>query len=128
MNKTNTDQWTTRSLLEWMSERFENQSINSPRLISEMLMSHVLGSRQIDLYANIDRIASESELETLRTFVKRTLKNEPVQYIVGKAWFFGAEFNVNESINSPAFLVALSIAVILEPCSLAAFSRKALKI
>ena len=32
------------------------------------------------------------------------------------------------STNSPAFRVALSIAVILEPCSLAAFSRKALKI
>ena len=31
------------------------------------------------------------------------------------------------STRSPAFLVALSIAVILEPCSLAAFSKNALK-
>ncbi len=30
------------------------------------------------------------------------------------------------STKSPAFLVALSIAVILDPCSLAAFSKKAL--
>ena len=34
---------------------------------------------------------------------------------------------VNLSTKSPALRVALSIAVILEPCSLAAFSNKALK-
>jgi hypothetical protein len=34
---------------------------------------------------------------------------------------------VSLSTKSPAFLVALSIAVILDPCSLAAFSKKALK-
>ena len=101
MNKTNTEQWTTRSLLEWMSERFQNHNIDSPRLISEMLMSHLLGGQRIDLYANVDRIASEDELVSLRSFVKRTLDNEPVQFIVGKVWFFGAEFNVNPSTLIP---------------------------
>ena len=101
MNKTNTEQWTTRSLLEWMSERFEKHNIDSPRLISEMLMSHVLGGQRIDLYAHVDRIASEEELVSLRSFVKRTLDNEPVQFIVGKVWFFGAEFNVNPSTLIP---------------------------
>jgi release factor glutamine methyltransferase len=101
VNKTNTEQWTTRTLLEWMSERFENHNIDSPRLISEMLMSHVLGGQRIDLYAHVDRIASEEELVSLRSFVKRTLDNEPVQFIVGKVWFFGAEFNVNPSTLIP---------------------------
>ena len=76
-----------------MRERFENHNIDSPRLISEMLMSHVLGGQRIDLYADVDRIASKEELVSLRSFVKRTLDNEPVQFIVGKVWFFGAEFN-----------------------------------
>ena len=101
MNKTNTEQWTTRLLLEWMSERFETHNIDSPRLISEMLMSHVLGGQRIDLYAHVDRIASEEELVSLRSFVKRTLDNEPVQFIVGKVWFFGAEFDVNPSTLIP---------------------------
>lgn len=84
-----------------MSERFENHNIDSPRLISEMLMSHVLGGQRIDLYAHVDRIASDDELVSLRSFVKRTLDNEPVQFIVGKAWFLGAEFNVNPSTLIP---------------------------
>jgi release factor glutamine methyltransferase len=101
VNKINTEQWTTRALLEWMRERFENNNIDSPRLISEMLMSHVLGGERIDLYANVDRIASEAELDSLRSYVKRTLDNEPVQYIVGKVWFLGSEFNVNASTLIP---------------------------
>ena len=84
-----------------MRERFENHNIDSPRLISEMLMSHVLGGQRIDLYADVDRIASKEELVSLRSFVKRTLDNEPVQFIVGKVWFFGAEFNVNPSTLIP---------------------------
>ena len=84
-----------------MTERFKNNDIDSPRLISEMLMEHVLGKEQIDLYANADRVASDEELKTLRSFVKRTLKNEPVQYIVGKAWFFGTKLNVDKSTLIP---------------------------
>ena len=84
-----------------MSDSFKGHDIDSPRLISEMLLSHVLGGQRIDLYATVDRIASEEELETLRSFVQRTLQHEPVQYIVGKVWFFGAEFNVNDSTLIP---------------------------
>lgn len=84
-----------------MSERFEKHNIDSPRLISEMLLSHVLDGQRIDLYAHVDRIASDDELVSLRSFVKRTLDNEPVQFIVGKVWFLGAEFNVNPSTLIP---------------------------
>jgi release factor glutamine methyltransferase len=94
-------QWTTRGLLAWMTERFEENQIESPRLISEMLLTHILGGQRIDLYANADRKATEEERETLRALVKRALAHEPVQYIVGKTWFNGLEFNVNSSTLIP---------------------------
>jgi release factor glutamine methyltransferase len=84
-----------------MAERFEEHQIDSPRLISEMLLTHVLGGQRIDLYANADRLATEQERETLRTLVKRALSHEPVQYIVEKGWFNGLEFNVNSSTLIP---------------------------
>ncbi len=84
-----------------MTSRFEEHSIDSPRLISEMLLTHVFGGQRIDLYANADRHATEEERETLRSLVKRTLEHEPVQYIVGKAWFNGLEFAVNRSTLIP---------------------------
>ncbi len=93
--------WTTRTLLEWMATCFKEHSIESPRLISEMLLTHVLGGARIDLYANANRKATEEERETLRSLVKRTLEHEPVQYIVGKTWFNGLEFNVNSSTLIP---------------------------
>jgi release factor glutamine methyltransferase len=84
-----------------MTSRFEENQIDSPRLISEMLLTHVLGGQRIDLYANANRPATDDEREILRSYVKRTLEHEPVQYIVGKAWFNGMEFTVNSSTLIP---------------------------
>lgn len=101
MTQTHPNQWTTRSLLDWMTARFEENAIDSPRLISEMLLSYVLGGQRIDLYATADRRATDNERDTLRALVKRTLEHEPVQYIIGKAWFNGLEFSVNSSTLIP---------------------------
>jgi release factor glutamine methyltransferase len=84
-----------------MTQRFESNQIDSPRLISEMLLTHVIGGERIDLYANVDRIATDGELADLRSFVKRTLDHEPVQYIVGSTWFYGLQFDVNSSTLIP---------------------------
>ncbi len=84
-----------------MTQRFESNQIDSPRLISEMLLTHVFGGERIDLYANVDRIATDGELADLRSFVKRTLNHEPVQYIVGSTWFYGLQFDVNSSTLIP---------------------------
>jgi len=35
--------WTTRSLLAWMSEAFTRKDLDSPRLMAELLLAHVLG-------------------------------------------------------------------------------------
>ncbi len=101
VTNTKANQWTTRTLLEWMTSRFQENEIESPRLISEMLLTHVIGGERIDLYANVERNATEEERDALRSYVKRTLEHEPVQYIVGKAWFNGMEFLVNSSTLIP---------------------------
>jgi release factor glutamine methyltransferase len=95
-----------------MTTTFEAKNIESPRLISEMLLQHVLGGERIDLYADINRGATDQELEKLRLNVKRTLEHEPVQYIVGKAWFNGLEFLVNSSTLIPRTCTE----VIVEEC------------
>jgi release factor glutamine methyltransferase len=84
-----------------MTNHFQENAIESPRLISEMLLTHLFGGQRIDLYANIDRIATEDERDTLRSYIKRTIEHEPVQYIVGKTWFYGLEFDVNISTLIP---------------------------
>jgi len=93
--------WTTRKLLAWMSEAFTRNKLDSPRLMSEMLMSHVLGCQRLRLYMEPDRPATELEKKALRDLVARAIKHEPVQYLVGECVFFGLTFTVDQRVLIP---------------------------
>ena len=95
------DLWTTRRLLAWMQQAFASKGLDSPRLLAELLMAHVLGCERLKLYLDPDRPASPLERQTLRELVARALKHEPVQYLVGEAWFFGLPFNVDKRVLIP---------------------------
>lgn len=93
--------WTTRRLLKWMTEHFTAKEVDSPRVVAEMLLAHVLGCERLRLYMEVDRPASAPELSRLRDLVARAAKHEPVQYLVGEAWFFGKPYSVNRSTLIP---------------------------
>ena len=93
--------WTTRRLLEWMTGHFTAKSIDAPRVVSEMLLSHVIGCDRLRLYMEVDRPAQPLELASLREFVARAANHEPVQYLVGHAWFFGRMYSVTRSVLIP---------------------------
>lgn len=93
--------WTTRALLAWMIDAFTKKGLDSPRLMAELLVSHVIGCDRIRLYMDADRPASPLEREQLRDLVGRALKHEPVQYLVGEGWFFGLPFYVDKNTLIP---------------------------
>lgn len=96
-----TETWTTRRLLAWMQEAFFKKDLDSPRLLAEMLVSHVIGCDRMKLYLDPDRPVSPLERDTLRNLVARALKHEPVQYLVSEAWFFGMPFHVDRRVLIP---------------------------
>jgi release factor glutamine methyltransferase len=93
--------WKILELLKTTEELFRNRSISSPRLNAEMLLAAALKTERIRLYIDFEKPLTETELEDFRSKVKRRLNNEPVQYILGKAHFFGLEFNVSPSVLIP---------------------------
>lgn len=93
--------WTTRRLLKWMTDHFTAKAVDSPRVVAEMLLSHVLDCERMRLYMEADRPASTVELATLRGLVQRAASHEPVQHLVGHAWFFGKQFAVDRSTLIP---------------------------
>lgn len=101
VSATASETWTTRKLLAWMSEAFTRNKLDSPRLMSEMLMSHVLGCQRLRLYMEPDRPATELEKKALRDLVARAIKHEPVQYLVGECVFFGLTFTVDKRVLIP---------------------------
>ncbi len=84
-----------------MSEAFTRNKLDSPRLFAELLLSHILGCDRLKLYMDADRPATELERQTLRELVGRALKNEPVQYLVGEAWFYGMPLHVDRRVLVP---------------------------
>jgi release factor glutamine methyltransferase len=94
------DLWTTRRLLAWIGSHLGDHAVHNPDLMARMLMSHVLGGTDIELFTDLDRPASEQERATLRGLVVRAAAQEPVQYLIGRADFFGRSFRV-----SPATLI-----------------------
>ncbi len=95
------ESWTTRRLLGWLTGHFASKGIDSPRLVSEMLLSHVIGCERMRLYMEVDRPATPLELESLRDLVRRASRHEPAQYLVGESWFYGRRFFVDRSTLIP---------------------------
>lgn len=86
--------WTVRRLQEWMVEYLTQHSIDSPRVCSDLLLSHVLRCDRMRLYADQQRPATQEELEMLRGLVQRAGRHEPVQFLVGSWSFFGCDLEV----------------------------------
>lgn len=65
----------------------ERAGCASPRVDAERLLAHVLGLERIELYMQLDRPLTSSELAAARSIVARRAKREPLQYILGR-WGF----------------------------------------
>ncbi|UCD76641.1 MAG: peptide chain release factor N(5)-glutamine methyltransferase [Phycisphaerales bacterium] len=108
--------WNTRRLLEWMTRHFTDKRVDSPRLVAEMLLAHVLGCERMRLYMEVDRPASSGELDRLRPLVVRAGRHEPVQYLVGEAWFYGMRLAVNRSTLIPRPSTETLVQHVVEHC------------
>lgn len=84
-----------------MGEAFTRKGLESPKLMAEMLLSHVIGCDRLRLYMDQDRPATPLERSTLRDLVARALDHEPVQYLTGESWFFGMQFKVDRRVLVP---------------------------
>ncbi len=106
--------WTTRTLLAWMKDAFLKADLDSPQLCAEMLLAHVLGCERLRLYTEPDRPAMPLERQSLRELTARALKDEPVQYLVGEAWFFSMAFTVDRRVLIPRPATATIVEHVLQ--------------
>ena len=107
--------WTTRTLLVWTTKRFEQAGFDFARLQAEMLMAHVLCyPDRLRLYLEMDRPATAEEKDAFRALVRRALANEPIDYLIGKAPFFGLMLKVTPATLVPRPATETLVEFVLE--------------
>jgi release factor glutamine methyltransferase len=93
--------WTIQKLLNWTSEYLTNKGIDSPRLSAELLLSHALELKRIELYTQFDKEVPQQQLDMLHGLVKRAGLHEPVAYLTGKTEFYSLELDITSDCLIP---------------------------
>lgn len=100
--------------LQLSTEYLEKKGIESARLNAELLLAEILNCSRVDLYLKFDQPLKENEIDKYRELIARRGKFEPLQYIIGKAEFFGLTFKVNSNVLIPRPETELMIEAIIE--------------
>jgi release factor glutamine methyltransferase len=87
--------WTIQKLLNWTAEYLTNKGVDSPRFSAELLLSHTLGLKRIELYTQFDKQVPQQQLDLLHGLVKRAGLHEPVAYLTGKTEFYSLELDIS---------------------------------
>jgi release factor glutamine methyltransferase len=91
---------TARELLEDASGRLAQAGLDSPRVDAELIVAHVLGVPRGRLVA-LDGAVHPSAVVAVDRMVKRRVLREPLQYLLGRAWFRHVELTVGPGVFVP---------------------------
>jgi len=94
---------TIREIKERTEAFFESKGVPNARLDTDTLIAYSLGIKRLELYLDLDRPLTETQLATLRPKVKRRAEREPLQYIVGTVDFCDMELKVDRRALIPRF-------------------------
>ena len=93
---------TVKSIRNYFKEKLSPiLSDNEIKLIGNEVVCSRLNLSKAELIGANDFLLSESDLLYFRSIVKRLLNNEPFQYIVGNAYFYGLELKCDKRALIP---------------------------
>ena len=96
------ESWTILKLLQWTTEHFAQQGIETARLDAECLLAHALGTERLQLYLDFEKVSEPDERVRFRELVVRRARDRvPVSQLIGKKEFWSLELDVSSDVLSP---------------------------
>ncbi len=69
--------------------------------IIDLVIEHITGLQRIDQVKTKIPYLTCTQLEDIDSITERLKKNEPLQYVLGEAWFAGMKLKVNKNVLIP---------------------------
>src|SRR6187551_1404050 len=85
-------------LTKELNKFYDNDEL---RNIIELVIAHITNMPRAEQVKNKAPYLTCTQLENLDEITERLKKNEPVQYVLGEAWFAGMKFKVNKNVLIP---------------------------
>ena len=76
-------------------------SENEASEITDLVMEFLTGSKKAERMIYKNEAITNDEEARLMEIIEKLINNQPVQYVLGEAWFFGMKFKVNNSVLIP---------------------------
>lgn len=81
-----------------LSNQYDSIELNS---LMAILFEHITGWDQLKQVLNKETELSQEKIKEFHEALNLLREGMPIQYIIGKAWFMGNEFIVNENVLIP---------------------------
>jgi release factor glutamine methyltransferase len=81
-----------------LCDKFNHHELNS---IIYWILEDILGLKKIDILMNPDIRINESEILKINNKFKKIANQEPVQYVIGKTYFYNLILKVNKDVLIP---------------------------
>jgi release factor glutamine methyltransferase len=93
--------WTVKDILDTARRYLEEKGMENARGDAESLLGKALNLPRIELYLQHERPLSEGEVAVFRELLRRRGKREPLQLILGRLEFAGAQIEVLPGVLIP---------------------------
>lgn len=90
-----------KEALDFGLEKLSSAKIKNAKLDVEILLSEVLGLNKQQLYSRLDEELMPAQQDVFVDYISRRPNNEPIQYILGYAYFRGLKLLVREGVLIP---------------------------
>ena len=86
------------TIKELLSKKIDAIELNS---LLGMLIEEVTGWNRVQQVVEINTPLTELQIKKFNEYSQELLNDKPIQYILGKAWFMGVSYQVNEHVLIP---------------------------